>query len=329
MIPPAAAITLVSNYTIVYLCLSQAEDLLQTLILPDSVNGEDGSCDGLASSFQPLPSNHPSPGFPSGGGARSFDSSTSARARYPYNSFDGNNNNNRSSVGLPHLRSISVGGIPAGVNAVADGSRWRQAGVFLSPFQDDLLAWLEQTALNCTESALLHEGTTPVMGAVEANSPAGVLSPGFPQHNRGLLVCGSPGGVVRNEDGGADWPRVEVLLRLLSAVAKALVLRDVSLVGVGPPGTGTRAPVEVLVEMLPRLPPRRDLQKSAAVLIGESAEWLARRPRVLESALNTLLGVMSLEEEGSGEGEVSMRDKGDDHVSVYVVIDGGGTVMGT
>lgn len=149
-----------------------------------------------------------------------------------------------------------------------------------------------------------------------------------------------PGG-----DGG--WADVEVVLRMLSAVTRALDLRDacpvpagtgngtaaapladghVAIVpaegggGGGPPGGssggGGTGATEALVAMLPELPRgRRELQRSAAVLVGALAAWLARRPRSLEPALKTVLAVLGLEE-GGGGGECSMRDKGEDHVSI-------------
>lgn len=73
--------------------------------------------------------------------------------------------------------------------------------------------------------------------------------------------------------------------------------------------------MEALVDMLPVLPPAlRELQRSAAVLVGGLARWLSRRPRALEPALQSVLGMLGLEE-GGRRGEASMRDKGEDHVS--------------
>ncbi|CAN0239302.1 unnamed protein product, partial [Scytosiphon promiscuus] len=87
----------------------------------------------------------------------------------------------------------------------------------------------------------------------------------------------------------------------------------------GVAGRGTGA-TEALVEMLPALPPsRRELQRSAAVLVGGLAAWLARRPRSLEPALQSVLGVLGLEEGGGRDGQVSMRDKGEDHVGAVAL----------
>ena len=155
---------------------------------------------------------------------------------------------------------------------------------------------------------------------------------------------------VGSLSGGGDWSRVEVLLRMLGVVAKAFTLRLNPAVAGGGGGcaagwgggegggggsesfykSGRRAEIvplegggvgvgtgamDVLVELLPALPPaKRELQRSAAVLVGGLAEWLARRPRSLEPALQFVLKVLQLEEEGVVEGEASMRDKGHDHV---------------
>lgn len=134
---------------------------------------------------------------------------------------------------------------------------------------------------------------------------------------------------------GGDWADVEVVLRMLSAVTRALDLRDAcpatvptaaaaavivpteggNTGGGGGGGSGTGA-TEALVAMLPELPHEgRELQRSATVLVGALANWLARRPGSLEPALQTVLGALGLEEAGGGRGEPSMRDKGEDHVS--------------
>ena len=243
--------------------------------------------------------------------------------------------------------------------------------VFLSPVQADLLTWLGGIAAASTREALYnhrqcehhqqlsstsaHNGTFvcgefvgPRAGTV-ATSVAG-----FRQEHGGEGGCGTPavGTGTAAAAAAADWPRVEVLLRMLSVVARALTLRDFPSVrgigvngvwggsgmanggygedvagrfpvvvpreaGMSVPGEGVGSAMETLVETLPALPIMRELQRSAAVFIGASAEWLARRPRALEPALQTVLGALRLEEEGRGSGEASMRDKGEDHVSWF------------
>lgn len=96
-----------------------------------------------------------------------------------------------------------------------------------------------------------------------------------------------------------------------------------------PPGmmdSGEYSALEAIVHALPALPPRvRELQRSVAVLVGGLAPWLARWPRCLEPALNAVLGALGLEEDGVSKSEVSMREKGEDHVRpcLFVVFFGG------
>lgn len=84
---------------------------------------------------------------------------------------------------------------------------------------------------------------------------------------------------------------------------------------------GEHSALQAVVQALPALPPRmRELQRSVAVLVGGLAPWIARRPRCLEPALNAVLGALSLEEDGASKSEVSMRDKGEDHVRINICL---------
>ncbi|CAM9973938.1 unnamed protein product [Sphacelaria rigidula] len=79
--------------------------------------------------------------------------------------------------------------------------------------------------------------------------------------------------------------------------------------------SGGNSALEAIVHALPALPSRaRELQISVAVLVGGLAPWLARRPGCLEPALNAALGALELDEEAASKAEVSMREKGGNHV---------------
>lgn len=223
--------------------------------------------------------------------------------------------------------------------------------VTLSPVQAGLLEWLEGLAASSTREALEkdynrrqqqqqhQEDEEQRQRRKSAGGRAGNAG-----EETGEAAGSRRGGAAEGLPPGGDWPGVEVVLRMLSAVTKALNIRDCSpppgaaagtatdaaavaayrghiavvpADGGGPAaGRGTGA-TEALVDMLPALPSsRRELQRSAAVLVGGLAAWLARRPRSLEPALQSVLGVLGLEEGGgTGDGGVSMRDKGEDHVS--------------
>lgn len=265
----------------------------------------------------------------------------------------------------------------------AGGGGWAPLPL-LSPVQSELLEWLEGLAASSAREALhkdqqqqqqqqqpaaaLHPASSAPSNGVHANAngtrglSSSSSSAEAPEAPRGAAGIGK-GGVLSSDGGGGagaggDWALVEVLLRVLSAVTRALSIRDevsscsaAAVAGVGgggnredggipvvprgdPPGGWAEAgggygagAMDALVETLPALPPIRELQRSAAVLVGGLAAWLARRPRNLEPALQTLLCVLRLEEEGAVKGATaSMRDKGEDHVSsLGYGKEGGGT----
>lgn len=224
----------------------------------------------------------------------------------------------------------------AGEAVAADGRRRSDEETFPSalclscPVQRDLLAWLEGL------------GESSAREALHMDRVSGQQQQQQQQHCPSLPCVGADGALLTRDGGsgggggggsaqrleGGDWAKVEVLLRMVGAVARALTSRDsLAVEGAGSEngdGSGARVPVvvpregagamEALVAMLPALPPVRELQRSAAVLVGGLAGWLARRPGSLEPALRTVLGVLRLEE-GDAKGAPSMRDKGEDHVS--------------
>ncbi|CAN0236553.1 unnamed protein product, partial [Ectocarpus sp. 4 AP-2014] len=368
----------------------QVQELLQTLIMPAppwEQNQQRSSSKGGGAAGTPSP---PRPGFHargSGGGGifsgrgweraggvngigatmrpdngpgmypgRRSSPSLSTAAATAAVTPDGSRRSNSDGGGSASGRRRSLGEDGAGMDMV------------LSPVQSGLLEWLEGLAATSTREALQEQqqrrysgpssnGTTGggLDGSINSGGSGGADPSATAQaggrEGGGALLHGAAGGGGR----GGDWSGVEVALRMLSAVTKAINLRDfcspspssaapVLLGGadtngdaattaaaaaafwgyvpadsgvVGDGGRGTGA-TEALVEMLPSLPPgRRELQRSAAVLVGGLATWLARRPRSLEPALQSVLGVLGLEEEGGSQ--AFMRDKGEDHVGAVAL----------
>lgn len=367
----------------------QVQELLQTLIMPAppwEQNQQRSSSKGGGSAGTPSP---PRPGFHARGSGGGGGGSNSGRGWERAGGFNGigaamsPDNGAGMYPGRRSSPSLSTAAATAAVtpdgsrrsNSDGGGSasgRRRSLGedgagmdMALSPVQSGLLEWLEGVAASSSREALEQQqqrrysgtssnGTTPgggLDGSINSSSGGGAAPSATSQavggEGGGALLDGAAG-----RGGGEDWSGVEVALRMLSAVTKAINLRDFCspspsssaapaaaalLGGAGPNGDAATAAAafrghipadggvvggggrgmgatEALVEMLPSLPPgRRELQRSAAVLVGGLAAWLARRPRSLEPALRSVLGVLGLEEEEGGQ--AFMRDKGEDHVS--------------
>ncbi|CBJ31043.1 conserved unknown protein [Ectocarpus siliculosus] len=366
----------------------QVQDLLQTLIMPAppwEQNQQRSSSKGGGAAGTPSP---PRPGFHArGSGVGGISSGRGWERAGGVNGIGGAMSPDNGAGMYPGRRSSPSLSTAAATAAVtpdgsrrsnSDGggsasSRRRSLGedgagmeMVLSPVQSGLLEWLEGLAASSTREALQEQqqrrysgtssnGTTGggLDGSISSGGSGGADPSATAQagggEGGGALLDGAAGG----GGGGGDWSGVEVALRMLSAVTKAINLRDFcspspsspapALLGgagtngdaataaaaafrvyvpadggvVGDGGRGTGA-TEALVEMLPSLPPgRRELQRSAAVLVGGLAAWLARRPRSLEPALQSVLGVLGLEEEGGGQ--AFMRDKGEDHVGAVAL----------
>lgn len=232
----------------------------------------------------------------------------------------------------------------------------------VSPVRSALLAWLVRLAAETTIEALRLSQSpkdnglgSGVGGCLNGGASAtATAAPPYGDSGVGSDVAVSPyaNGVAGEQEarvagagagaaGRCDWALVEVLLRMLSAVSKAVVRGDAcyagggcqyggwepggigrealerdsleggpgtasplqrSLEGPGGDGRGSEAALEALVDALPALPVGlRQLQRSAVVLIGGLGPWLAKRARSTESALKSLLNCLALAEEGAGQ----------------------------
>lgn len=250
---------------------------------------------------------------------------------------------------------VNGGGAVAAISPAKTGSCgmcWfgQPFGSALSLVQADLLSWLETFAAASTLEALTFEtfgvgergvggggggaskGHATMVTQSEGTAAALTSLSRFDHLADGKMFPGADGRLTPAAFGRGDkWTRVEVLLLVLSAVAKAFVIRDCSN-GTGSPNCFVPPPdgggvgeqtgaLEAVVAALPALPPRkRELQRSVAVMVGGLAPWLARRPGSLEPALKAVVGAFELEEEGALEGEIVMRDKGEEHVSSSAVL---------
>eukprot|EP00904_Undaria_pinnatifida_P009295 jgi/Undpi1/5496/HiC_scaffold_2.g00775.m1 len=213
-------------------------------------------------------------------------------------------------------------GLAGGVSRNAkgkEGAGGEGAGVgvgqALSPVQEELLAWLEALAVSSARQALQGDHNQHLQ-----------------QQQQGLGGSGGGGGGDLSWDRLSLSPSVSSLPSLANgwgggegggggseSFYKSERRAEIVPLEGGVVGVGTGA-MDVLVELLPALPPaKRELQRSAAVLVGGLAEWLARRPRSLEPALQFVLKVLQLGEEGVVGGEASMHDKGHDHVGVVAL----------
>ncbi|CAN0094993.1 unnamed protein product, partial [Ectocarpus fasciculatus] len=366
----------------------QVHELLQTLIMPappweqnqQQRSSSKGAGGAAGTPSPPRPGLH-ARGSSSGRGWEGAGGLNGAGAAMSPDNGTGLYTGRRSSPSLSSVGAAAVvtpdgsrrsnsdggGGITSGGRRRSLGEDGAGMDMVLSPVQSGLLEWLEGLAASSAREALQQQqqrrysgtssnGTTGGLDGSISSSGGG----GGPDPSATTQAVGEGGGALLDgAAGGGDWSGVEVALRMLGAVTKAINLRDccspppssaapaaaAALLGgagangdavtaaaaapfrglvpadggvVGGGGRGTGA-TEALVEMLPSLPPgRRELQRSAAVLVGGLAAWLARRPRSLEPALQSVLGVLGLEEEEGG-GQAFMRDKGEDHVGAVAL----------
>ncbi|CAM9901106.1 unnamed protein product, partial [Choristocarpus tenellus] len=214
--------------------------------------------------------------------------------------------------------------------------------------QKDFLDWLEglvavevSRAVNSSMGTGSGTGGSPGgfgSGQAEASSVWGPVQGGMGSAGGGTGVGAAGGSASNGSHGGGDrlvdWPLLEAFLHALSAVSRAIILRDeqggvVAGAGsgalTGGTGSGTLAAefgrargvgggegVLAVVDRLRLLPGHPPLQRVGAVLCGVLAPWLARRPAQLESAFMQVLGSLLVPEDGRRC--CSMRTKGADHV---------------